>query len=120
MLQTKGIAFSVPRRFQTALSDGNYNTVAVGIRPEHLSESRSRVAGDMPGRDAGDTIEMTVDVIEPIGADTYLDLFYNDLHLKAKVSSDSDAKPDHKIRIRIDLEKIYLFDSKTGETLPFA
>lgn len=112
------LKFEVPPRYRRDLQEGNYTQVIVGIRPENLEEYHSSIDGDLPGSEIDDRIEMMVDVVEPIGADKYLDLYNENIRLLAKVNADCQAQPDQKMTLKIDLSRIHLFDVHTEKKLP--
>ena len=118
-LVVKGIRFSVPRHFYRAIERLNLSTVTTGIRPEDLSDRNDAVTSQYKSHMLDDTIEMTIDVIEPIGANKLLDLYHKDLRLSAIVKADSSVLPDQHINIKVNLERIHLFDPKTEESLAY-
>ncbi|KTG10938.1 sugar ABC transporter ATP-binding protein [Haloprofundus marisrubri] len=88
-----------------SISDGD--RLSFGIRPE-----------DVYVADAGNGIETTVEVIEPIGSDNYL---YLDLapDFIARVDSSIEPEPDDTVAITFDESDIHLFDGSTGESLAY-
>ncbi len=113
-LEAQGLVIGLSKKHQQWLEAQNLQEVVAGIRPEHFAEADSQTSGEM------DTIELEVDVVEPIGADKYLDLCHGDLQLKAKVSADTVAHVDQKIKLRVDLEKIHLFKPDSGKAIQAA
>jgi len=58
-----------------------------------------------------------LDVIEPLGDVTILDLKVGDYLVKAVVSPDFKAKLGDELWVKFQVDKIFLFDKKTGKAL---
>ena len=84
--------------------------VALGIRPEHL----------LPTPDG--PLEFTIELAEPLGADTLLHGHFGDARELVTVRQGGHvlAKPGDKRRFRADAGHLHLFDSQTGKRLPDA
>jgi multiple sugar transport system ATP-binding protein len=88
---------------------GASDTVTVGIRPEDL-----RPAG------AGDGLEVTVDVVEELGADAYVYGTLTDGSGTSLVArTDARVPPGRGDRLRLapDPQRIHVFDGGTGGRL---
>ncbi len=83
----------------TALPDG---AISLGIRPEHISIG-----------DAGTGhLQGTVDVLEYLGADTFVILACGDAgQITARVNGDSDLKPGDKVGLTFQEGDIHAFDA---------
>jgi multiple sugar transport system ATP-binding protein len=79
--------------------------VSWGIRPEHLAIS-----------DRGD-IEATVEVVEPTGADTLLFIKVGDEAMIVTLHERINVSPGDHVRLSAKVDRINLFDGKTGERL---
>ncbi len=79
--------------------------VIVGIRPTDFSMKD------------GSPIELTVDVIEPMGSELYIYGRRNRTMLTARLVKQNRPHPGENITLRIDPEKLYLFDARNEETL---
>lgn len=79
----------------------------LGIRAENLSENTSI---------SDQSVEMEVEHTELMGAEVYLHLNYNGKKMIARVAPDTKAKAGDKISIEFNLNKMHLFDAKTGES----
>ena len=79
--------------------------MVLGVRPEHLSVHQSCDRVD-------NTFSATVNVVEPLGAimDVYLT---NDANagFVANVEPHIELKVDDVVRMRVDSEKIHIFES---------
>jgi multiple sugar transport system ATP-binding protein len=80
--------------------------VVYGIRPEHL-----------PLGDGPQSVAVTVGVVEPTGADTYVFGEAADTQLCAVFTERHAFRPGETIRLVPRLEAVHLFDAETGRTL---
>ena len=83
------------------------NKVILGIRPQHIKVYRRKKADKL--------IKAHLYTIEPLGEMVILDLKVGDNLVKAIV--DLEFKVAEKLWIEFPIEKIYLFDKKTGKSL---
>jgi len=81
--------------------------VVIGIRPEALSD---KVA------DGAATLNCNIDVVELMGAETYVYFTVNGASMTARVPR-TDARPGDQIAMAIDLEKVHIFDKETEQVL---
>lgn len=87
--------------------------LVLGIRPEHIEEAPAE--GDpRPGR----TCEAAVEVVEPMGAETYLYLATGAHSFIARLRGSGRFEVNRPIRLAFQLEKAHLFDAATGKRLP--
>ena len=80
--------------------------VLIGLRPEHLSLSEG--VGSLPAR---------VEVIEPTGADTMLMCKLGEEDMVAVVRDRVTLRPGDDVRLRPELDKLHVFDARTGASL---
>ncbi len=80
--------------------------VVFGIRPEDVHETSDR-AGH----------EVRVDLVEPMGAETYLYLHSGATEFIARVAPSHLHRDDQKIRVGFDLAQAHLFDAATEQVL---
>jgi multiple sugar transport system ATP-binding protein len=80
--------------------------VVAGIRPEDISIENT----------TGKSIELecVLDVIEPMGNETFIYFELEKIQFIARVKPLHELKVGGKIKLYINQEKIYLFDTKTG------
>jgi multiple sugar transport system ATP-binding protein len=86
--------------------------VVFGIRPEDAQDSLTVVN---PGADR--TIEVKVEVSEPMGAETYLYLTTGASNFIARVRPTDRFESGQKVKITLRLENAHLFDAETGQVL---
>ncbi len=82
--------------------------VVLGVRPEdiHLADGDER-----------NSIELTVDVTEPMGNETHLYLELGKQNLTATVDGLEDIRPNDDVRVVLPEDRIHLFDEKSGDAL---
>ncbi|SEI80978.1 multiple sugar transport system ATP-binding protein [Propionispira arboris] len=86
--------------------------IIMGIRPEDLYDDANALkeANAM-------IIKGSVDVIELMGAETYLFMKIADSNVVARVSPKTKARTGETIEIVFDMDKIHLFDQATEKTI---
>lgn len=110
IIKKENLRFTVDENFSISLADGfsknlvryDDQNVTLGIRPESFSI-----------REKGNnsiSFETVIDVIEPLGNETFLYFSINDTPLIARVSSDLNIKVNNKIQLFLDMRKLYFFD----------
>ena len=82
--------------------------VIFGIRPESIHDEESFIA-NFP--DA--VIECDVEVTEMMGYETFLYLAIGKENVVARVNPRTTAKPNEKIKVAFDVNKIHIFDKET-------
>ncbi len=86
--------------------------VVLGIRPEDLHDDEMFVSSNPEC-----VVKAEVDVVELMGAETYLYLNIAESPFVARVSQRSTAKLNDVIDIVLDANKIHLFDKDTEQTI---
>lgn len=99
----------------TGLSGSNtkgQDRYKVGIRPEHLE------AVDGPGDSDGLTLETTVNVMEPVGAESYVyTSFDGGAEIVVRVSSHAHHEPGEKLTLKAAAKDVHFFDAETGRRI---
>jgi multiple sugar transport system ATP-binding protein len=109
------------------------NNVIVGVRPEHLEDASVL---DGYARISAATFDVTVDMVESLGADKYLhfksegagaraaqlaelasESGVGENEFVARVSAESQAKKGDTIQLAFDTSKLSIFDADTGKNL---
>jgi multiple sugar transport system ATP-binding protein len=94
-----GERIALPPRLETFKG-----SCVAGIRPEHLSDAAS--AGKVP-------ISFTVELVEPLGSETYLSGSAGDgktaAHVVARVGAHTAAKAGQKLQLFLDPQNLHLF-----------
>jgi multiple sugar transport system ATP-binding protein len=78
--------------------------VIYGIRPEHIDHDSAGLAA-------------TISVLEPTGSETQIFAHLNGDPLNAVVKDRIALKPGEAIPLRIDRQRVHLFDRKSGQRL---
>ena len=79
--------------------------VIIGIRPIDFSYT------------TGTNVRIAVEVVEPIGNETYVYGKCGEIMMQARVPEGVNPKSGQYLELKVNLEKIYLFDGKTEKTL---
>ncbi len=87
-------------------------TVIMGIRPENLHDEEVFVQ-QYPNA----VIKMRVDVVEMMGAETYLSMTAEGSTFVARVNPRTPAKVGDIITVALDPNRIHLFDKETEKTI---
>lgn len=95
------IELNLSRKFRSYINQ----EVIIGIRPTDFSLKH------------GSPIQLTVDVIEPMGSELYIYGRRNSTMLTARLAEQHHPNPGENITLRIDPDKLYLFDACNEETL---
>jgi len=99
--------FALPLDPSAYPTDGG--DVVLGIRPEHV---RLAPRGTAP------TLEATVDVVEPLGAQTLVYLGTGEAPLSMLVDGQAELVPGQSVALAIDPASVKLFDPATGAAVP--
>jgi len=103
----------LPEAFHDAVAAYAGQPVIFGVRPEDMAESTDDDVGG-----GGDSLAARVEVVETLGAETFVHLTCGSQPLVARV-----AVPDHPLsvgqtmQVRLKMEKIHLFDHETSRTI---
>jgi multiple sugar transport system ATP-binding protein len=84
-----------------------------GLRPEHLfeyhDETRSR-----PGYER---VELTVDVVEPMGMETMVHFFVGHEPVCARVAPETDCHPEQVLALTADMSNMHLMEEDSGKVV---
>ena len=86
--------------------------VTLGFRPEHLELAAAGSDGDSLAH-----IPASIDVVEFLGNDELIHAQAEGLEILALVSSSRKAQVGDKVDFTIPMDKLYLFDTASGESL---
>ena len=87
---------------------GGEEGLILGIRPEDVIVSDKKSEG---------AVEVVVSLIESAGSFNYVDVIWNDVTVKGISKINTDLKTGSRVFIEIPLDKIMLFDNKSGRRL---
>ncbi len=99
----------VSESYVSAVSKIKDKKLILGVRPENLIADSKYISAHPEL-----CLNVTIEVIEPMGSETYLYVNFGSQRLICKVYSDVDYKIGQEIKLALEEEKIHLFDSNTG------
>ena len=87
--------------------------IVLGLRPEHITEATPRDPA---------TFSATVDVVEPMGAETYLHVRTggHSLVIRSTAEESAQAQAGGQRIFRLDPDRACFFDPATGQALPLS
>jgi multiple sugar transport system ATP-binding protein len=84
-----------------------HRPIAIGVRPEHLQ----------PSADGQGGFETTVEVIEPVGNEIFVNLSYGSQPLVMRVAPRTLPGLGERLRVAVRGEALHFFDAESGERL---
>jgi multiple sugar transport system ATP-binding protein len=102
-LQAGDVRIELPPEKSSRLAGYKEKSVIVGIRPEDLKPTPDHVDGK--------TIQGEVEVVEPIGNETYVDLNAGSFNLIAAVGRKSHIKPHTTLVLNPIIDNLHLFEA---------
>jgi multiple sugar transport system ATP-binding protein len=87
--------------------------IVFGIRPEDVQDAVALNGHGDPSR----TVEVTVEVSEPMGAETYLYLATTDHAFIGRVRPTDRYDAGQRVRVSLDVSKAHLFDAQSEQVL---
>lgn len=93
---------------------GNYQDkeVVLGVRPENL-----HVKGDVNASNPTNSIDLVCDFVELLGQDFMIHSYINGQKVVLKAPVEFEIKAEDKIKVCMNKDKIYFFDSETGKRI---
>jgi multiple sugar transport system ATP-binding protein len=82
-----------------------------GLRPEHLTQVREE------GRPGFETIELLVDVVEPMGMETMVHFFVDREPVCARLDPATDAEPERMLKLTADMNQMHLMEKDSGKVV---
>ncbi len=108
----EGFHLKLPETKYDSLASLEGEKVIFGIRPEDISDRLF-----VPDADADTVAEVEVEVIEPLGADAYLQLNLGGKSITARVEEYDQAEVNQEINVVFNMGKSKIFDSKTKKVI---
>ena len=97
-----------------ALHDGGREHVVLkctfGVRPEDIYD---RNLEGLVKQEPGNTIKVTVDVVEPLGSDVEMYFTAGTQAMTAMIDSKTQASSNEELDVVFDMDKTHLFDKQT-------
>jgi multiple sugar transport system ATP-binding protein len=107
-VEWNGHRIPVPRSLQPAV--GPRQALVLGVRPEHVSVQGSDWARGAP---PGEPIDATVDLVEPAGDQTFLELEVRGSLLVTRVEPYSRIRRGDRITVWFHTASVHLFDPRS-------
>jgi multiple sugar transport system ATP-binding protein len=101
-LDTGNFRIDLPREKAEPIQNYQEQKVIVGIRPEDFKLADAHTPSNI--------ISATIEVVEPIGNETYVNIIAGDVSLTVAVGRRSNVKPHHSLNLVPILNNIHLFD----------
>jgi multiple sugar transport system ATP-binding protein len=108
-IQAGEVRIDLPPQKSKQLAGYKHKQIVVGIRPEDL-----KVTGE---HSPGKTIQGTVEVVEPIGNETYVDFNAGSFSLIAAVGRKSQIKAHSNLVVEPSMDNLHLFDVENGKAI---
>lgn len=109
MLKKGYVELTLPKKLgDLIIKNATSNEVLLGIRPEDISLAQANEQN---------TIKAEVYVIEPLGSETIVNAKVNDVIIKIKVPKEIHVESGSNVWLKINLDKIHVFDPKTEEAI---
>ncbi|MBM4409073.1 MAG: ABC transporter ATP-binding protein [Chloroflexi bacterium] len=106
-----GIRIGLGNPAALGLRDGQWTDVALGIRAEDVRVV-SAESPNMPG-----SFEASVQLLEPIGSDTFVELAAGPASIVARVNPDLPLEIGQLVRAEMSPGRVHLFERKGGERI---
>jgi multiple sugar transport system ATP-binding protein len=107
--QSGGVKLRIPADKAAQLKDYPEKRITFGVRPEDLPEAACAAPGE--------TFDVTVEVMEPLGSEVYLNVKAGDRSLITRAGPKTTAKPHANLCLKPALENIHFFDIRDEKTL---
>jgi multiple sugar transport system ATP-binding protein len=104
-----GLSFPVPAERTAAYRAHTDRATILGMRPEHLTETRSYGAGA--------EFAVPVDVVEPMGMETMVYFNIDGTEICARVSPESAMAPGERMRLMADMRHMHLVDPESDRVI---
>jgi len=106
--ESPALTLELPSSMWSGLRTPGNGEVVLGVRPEHV-----RLAGRRPGG----RISGSVRAVEPMGSETLVHLSGPAQTIVARLHADALPTVGDALNVGFDLDRIHLFDRRTGENL---
>lgn len=105
------VKLQLPGDKSDKLRDYAGKAVTCGIRPEYMLENPEQEVKE------GRSIQAIVEVVEPMGSETYLYLDLDGQAITARIKADSEPAVNKPHIIDVDVDNVHFFDQETEKTL---
>jgi multiple sugar transport system ATP-binding protein len=109
-VKNENIKLAIPESLYKRYQRAKDKEVILGIRPEHIYDKNLK--GQLKG---GEPIEVSIDVIEPIGKEIILLASSGKLQFTVCVDLQTQVKPHDTMELLVDMNHMHIFDKETEE-----
>jgi multiple sugar transport system ATP-binding protein len=113
VLPEGGLPLPVPARFADDYGPHVGKELILGIRPEHVTNAWSGT-----DRSAFVPLELTVEIAEPLGADTLIVSRIGEKEIVCRTAPEVGAGVGATIAVHANMNHMHLFDRESGAALP--
>jgi multiple sugar transport system ATP-binding protein len=106
-----GIRIGLGKKAALGLRDGTWTSVALGVRAEDV-KIVSAEASNQPG-----SFEASVQLLEPIGSDTFVELAVGPASIIARINPDLPLEIGQLVRAEMAPSRIHLFEKTNGDRI---
>jgi multiple sugar transport system ATP-binding protein len=107
-----GFAVDLGAPAAIGLREGEFGSVALGVRAEDV---KIHMNGATPDR--GRVFSATVQLLEPIGSDTFVELAAGDATIVARVAPDAGLQIGQTVQAEMLAGRVHLFEREHGERI---
>ena len=105
-------SFPIPEKMTAGFNKTANRDVILGVRPENILPEKGTT-----GENLSEPFEIEVDVVEPIGNEIFVHFVNQETNYCMRTSPEIMSKPGEKIKVRLNLNKIYFFDAASEERI---
>ncbi len=105
----EGLTLPVPSERDPAYRPYAGRALVLGIRPEHITETRAYAAGA--------EFAMSVDVVEPMGMETIVYFMVDGTEVCARVTPEAALAPGKRMRFLADMRHMHLIDPQSERVI---
>jgi multiple sugar transport system ATP-binding protein len=109
-LKNENLKLKIPEALQQRYLKAKDMEAVFGIRPEHIYDKKMKA--DFEG---GETLDVNIDVVEPIGKENILLASAGTLQLTICVGLQSSVQAHETVPVLVDMNFMHLFNKETGE-----
>ncbi|MCL2111242.1 MAG: sn-glycerol-3-phosphate ABC transporter ATP-binding protein UgpC [Clostridiales bacterium] len=86
--------------------------IKLGVRPEDIYDDEAFASANPDW-----TLDVSIDVSEPMGSEVFLYLHYGESTLTARVSPRTTSKAGDRLSVAIDMSRVHLFDAESEDAI---
>lgn len=107
----KGLRLRVDKAHAVLLKSFVDRSITIGVRPELFAKP------DAASRESGSTLLGHVEVVEPMGAETYVSMGVGDATWTARLEPDHFPKVNASCRLQVNMTKVHYFDPESENSI---